>query len=142
MENSSKTQKPTIEEPEPQLDIKDIDKLLRKLYAKLQDFASLDVITIKGNYKVFELDRSKTDIIEIAKALGDKIQVLAQTHMQLDGDVLNAIATDNVGEMSNKDINEFHNKTLETALKSRVERFEMLVKFITDLRIRRKESSD
>lgn len=141
MEISSKTQKPKIEEPEPELAIKDIDTLLEKLYAKLKDYASLDVITIKGNYKVFNPDRTKTDIIDIANSLGEEIQVLAQTHMQLDGDVLNAIATDNVGEMSNKDINEFHNKTLETALTSRRERFKMLVDFITELRRRRRESS-
>lgn len=133
----------------PGLSKEEIDDLLKKLYCRLKDFVSLDVITIKGDYTVKDLDSVKkndntennidtceeNDVIKIARSLGAR--VLAQTHMKLDGDTLNAIATDNVGNMSNADIMDFHNKVLKTALENRKDRFELLVEFISNILGRR-----
>ena len=102
-----------------------------ELKKRILDYLTLDVITIKSNFDVFEPRKyNETDIVDIVKKLGEKITVLAQTHQQIDGDCVNAIPTENIGTLSCEEVWKFHSKTVEDAIQRRRDILELILSLI------------
>lgn len=126
-------------------------KGLELLMMRLIDMRTLNVVTAAGD---FDEIHNKVDINtkinnenndSTASVLDDKInsilnkdpkilQILAKTHIQIDGDRVNIIPGKSLGEFSQKDILEMHEKFVISAETTWNNRLTMIRELITALR--------
>jgi hypothetical protein len=135
------------------------EDIIRKMREMLADLITLDVITAKGNYEIInqeakkKLDqmrktqgninsmnddpiKSTQDWIDLVKILSkppEVIEILARTHIQLDGDRVDILPSNNLGTYSQQDILNFHQESVNLAMQNRTERFQFIVEILKEL---------
>lgn len=126
-------------------------KGLELLMRRLIDMRTLNVVTAAGDFDEIhnkvdintEIMKEKND--NTAGVLDDKInsilnidpknlQILAKTHIQIDGDRVNIIPGKSLGEFSQKDILEMHEKFVTSAEMTWNNRLTMIRELIAALR--------
>jgi len=136
----------------PENNLKDLAKKgLELLIMRLIDMRTLNVVTAVGNFDQVE---NKVDIkIKINTEKNDNtsdildyyinsilnkdpkdLQILAKTHIQIDGDRVNIIPGKSLGEFSQKDILEMHEKFVTAAEITWNNRLKMIRELIKALR--------
>jgi hypothetical protein len=129
MNEQSKKQNELRVEDEFEQQYEDSLKILfRKLNELIVDAASLDVFIVKGNYLIKEV--GDTDSLDFIKFLAEQkpinCEILARTQIQISGDCATVLPASGVGELSQKDIIEYHKQQVEIAQRTYKERIEFV----------------
>jgi hypothetical protein len=135
------------------------EELIEKIREMLVDMITIDVITAKGNYKIINDQANKilddeikkggrettmidnptqsiqdwVDLVKVLSKPPEVIEILARTHIQLDGDRVDILPSEGMGDYSQQDILNFHQKSVDLATQNRTERFQFVLEILKKL---------
>lgn len=118
---------------------------LNTLNAEIEDLRSLEIITASADDLFIEIknqnnDQSTNLLKELEKFKDQqKIQILARTHYELDGDIVNFLpitknSTTNSTDLKiNSEIMTIHNQTVEKAVKNQQDFIKVMTEFVSQI---------
>jgi hypothetical protein len=119
---------------------------LNTVNAEIQDLRSLEIITASADDLFIEIknqnnDQSTNLLKELEKFKNEqKIQILARTHYELDGDIVNFLPivknsnSSNSSDLKiNSEIMNIHNQTVEKAVKNQQDFIKVMTDFISQI---------
>ena len=123
---------------------------LNILNSEIKDLRSLEIITVSAENLLIEIakqDNNTTERISLLKELElfkdeQKIKILARTHYELDGDLIQFLPmTKNLDNINSKELKEnteimtIHNQNVERALKNQQDFIKIMTGFVSQVLI-------
>lgn len=143
---SKKNEIPTLEK----INLEDIfQNFLNLLNNEIKDLRSLEIITVSAENLLIEIEKqdNKTERISLLKELElfkdeQKIKILARTHYELDGDLIQFLPmVKNLDNTNSKELKEnteimtIHNQNVERALKNQQDFIKIMTGFVSQILI-------